>query len=270
MCLVPTYTEIEKKNQINRVLNLMTLPLDTEDQKQNFLYNLSFMNNMVVKGYMKERTDMDERIYNVKDLALDYIVKQMPKRCFLSYNNSRYVIYICVNSRQYSFHTNKKHGMEYNLGDAREPRWDGIVGGWELSDAEYKQEMKIRKNTRAAERAQAVAERKEREIKIRKAVIHQIHWLQRNRQLVEEFKRVMEENITPAQRRTKTYKRYLNDKYNLYWRDCWKLWGVKWGFDEYPPETFFYAWKCTGSFFDKSAESYAKSFYEKVKSHYNF
>lgn len=269
MCLIPSYTEIEKKNQIVKVLNLIKSPINTEAERQHLLYNLAFMNNMVVKGYMKDRTDMDERIYNVKDLALDYIIKQMPERCFLSYDNRRYVIYVCVNSRQYSFHTRNNHGLEFNFNrDAREPRWDGIVGGWELSDAEYKQQVENRKSTRAAERAQAIAERKEWERNIQKAVIRQIHQLQRNRERVEEFKRVMEEKITPAQRRTKTYKEY--QRCNFYWERCWELWGEKWGFGSYPPETFFYAWKCTGGFSDKEVESYAKSFYEKVKSHYNF
>lgn len=271
MCLIPSYTEIEKKNQIVKVLNLIKSPINTEAERQHLLYNLAFMNNMVVKGYMKERTDMDERIYNVKDLALDYIIKQMPERCFLSYDNRRYVIYVCVNSRQYSFHTRNNHGLEFNFNrDAREPRWDNIVNGWELSDAEYKQAVENRKNTIAAKRAQADAEEKEWQRTIQLRVIKQINQLKINRQRVEEFKRVMEERITPAQRRTKTYKTYLNDKYNLYWKDCWKLCGEKWGFGCYPPEIFFSAWRCGFNFHDKAAERYAEEYYQRIKNFINF
>ena len=69
MCLIPSYTEIEKLNQVKKVLNLLTLPVDSEEAKKNLLYNVAFMNNMVVKGYMKERTDMDSLIYETKDKA---------------------------------------------------------------------------------------------------------------------------------------------------------------------------------------------------------
>lgn len=269
MCLIPSYTEIEKKNQVVKVLNLIESPINTEAQRQNLLYNLAFMNNMVVKGYMKERTYMDDTIYSVKDVALDYIIKQMPERCFLSYDNGSYVIYICVNSRQYSFHTRSSHGMKYSyeLG-VREPRWDGIVSGWELSDEEYRKQVENRKNTIAANREKAVAERKQWEREIQLKVIKQIHGLQRNRERVEEFKRTMEERITPAQRRTKTYREYQRN--NFHWSDCWKLWGEKWGFGCYPPETFFYAWRCTGGFSDKGAERYAEEYFNKIRSHYNF
>lgn len=261
MCLVPTYTEIEKNIQVQRVLRLMTLPLDTEAKRKNILYNIALMNNMVVKGYKQERTLMDNVIYATKESAISFLGQKLPGRCFQCGD----VVYVYAAGRQYSFHT-----REYSFAEIPREyvRWDNIEGGWSLSDDEYKKTVMEMKKKADAEREKNSAERKDRERNIQKAVVHQIHQIQRNRQLVEEFKRVMEEKITPAQRRTKTYRVYQRN--NFYWEDCWRLWGEKWGFDKYPPETFFYAWKCTGSFFDKSAESYAKSFYEKVKSHYNF
>lgn len=259
-------TRIDKKNQIDKVLNLITLPIKTEKDRKNLLYNLAYLNNMVKKGYMVQHTKMDERIYKVKDLALDFIVKQMPERCFLSIDNRYYVIYIYVNGRQYSFHTTNTHGLDFNYKrNLPVVRWDGLKDGWKLSDTAYKRKKEILNRTRAAEKAKVIAKRKNWELRIQKAVIRQIHLLQRNRDRVEEFERVMEEKITPAQRRTKTYKEYQRCK-TFDWENCWKLWGEKWGFSRIPPETYFIAWSCADS---EKGRDYAKSFFEKVKSHYN-
>ena len=152
--------------------------------------------------------------------------------------------------------------MEFNH-NIRVPRWDGIVGGWELSDAEYRKQVTEHKSTIAAEREKAIAERKEWEREIKISVIRQINELKRNRQLVEEFKRVMEDRITPAQKRTKTYREYQQN--NFYWKHCWELWGKKWGFGCYPPETFFYAGRDI-NFHDKAGIRYAQEYFDKIKS----
>lgn len=260
MCLVPSYTEIEKNNQVQKVLKLMTLPLDTETKRKRFLCSLAFMNNMVVKGYKQERTSMDDVIYATKEAAISFLGQKMQGRCFQCCD----VVYVYAAGRQFSFHT--------RCNFAEIPRkyvpWDHIEGGWSLSDNEYRRKLVSKRKKADAEIEKNNAEYKKWERKIQKAVIHQIHQLQRNRQLVEEFKRVMEEKITPAQRRTKTYREYQSN--NRYWYGCWKLWGEKWGFGCYPPQTSFYACHCKGCFMDKAAENCAESYYEKVKSHYNF
>ena len=260
MCLISSYTEIEKNNQVQKVLHLMTLPLDTEAKRKDFLYNLACMNNMVVKGYKQERTSMDAVIYATKEAAISFLGQKMQGRCFQCCD----VVYVYAAGRQFSFHTK----CTFAEIPHKYVRWDHIEGGWSLSDDEYRKEVKSMKIKADAEREKNNAENKEWERNIQKAVIRQIHQLQRNRERVEEFKRVMEEKITPAQRRTKTYKEY--QRCNFYWEHCWELWGEKWGFGCYPPETFFHAWKCTNRLLDKSVERYAESYYEKVKSHYNF
>lgn len=260
MCLVASYTETEKKKQIINVLNLIDSPVNTETERQNYLYNLAFMNNMVVKGYMQERTDMDMLIYKVKDLALDYIVKQIPERCFLSYDKGLYVIYIYVSSRQYSFHAPNNHGLDFK-NNYKACRWDGIKDGWSLSDAEYKKEVLEIKNTTAAENTKYAAEHKEWEINIKKLVLRKVKELKHNRQLVEDFKRFMTENITPAQKRTKTYKDYLVHEWM--WVYCWKLWGKKWGFDGFPPETCFKPYLLYNT--TSSEQGYAEKYFDKIK-----
>ena len=98
MCLVASYTEIEKIKQVKNVLNLLTLPVDTEEKKKNLLYNLSYMNSMVVKGYMKERTDADGIIYSTKNYALKRVAELMPDRCFCCLG----VLYVYAGGRLYS------------------------------------------------------------------------------------------------------------------------------------------------------------------------
>ena len=256
MCLIPSYTEIEKNLQVQKVLHLMTLPLDTEAKRKDFLYNLSFMNNMVVKGYKQERTAMDAVIYATKEAAISFLGQKMPGRCIQSGD----VVYMYAAGRQYSFHT--------KFAFVEIPRkyvpWNHIEGGWELSDEEYRKTVESMKLAVETEKKKNCAEKKAWERNIKKSVIRQIHLLQRNRERVEEFKRVMEEKITPAQRRTKTYKEY--QRCNFYWEHCWELWGEKWGFGSYPPETFFYAWKCACD--DKAGERYAETYYNKIKSYY--
>ena len=270
MFIKPTYTELEKKQQIDKVLNLINSPIQTETDRKNLLYNLSYMNNMVVKGYMQQHSKMDERIYEVKDMTLDFIVKQMPNRCFLSFDDGYYVtggyyvIYIYVNGRQYSFHTLNKHGMDlFFKRSLYVSLWDGLKDGWKLSDAEYKRRIKIINKIHEDEKAKAIAKRKILERNIKKAVIGQIHQLQNNLERVKEFKRVMEEKITPAQRRTKAYQNYK--RYDR-WERCWELWGRKWGFRGGAPDTYFYYWCCADT---EKGRFYAKSYFEKVKSHYN-
>ena len=70
MCSIASYTEKEKRDQVVKVLELLDSPINTEAQKNNLLYNLAFMNNMVVKGYHEVRTEMDDVIYSVKNHAI--------------------------------------------------------------------------------------------------------------------------------------------------------------------------------------------------------
>lgn len=245
MCLISSYTEIEKKDQIVKVLNLIKSPINTEAERQHLLYNLAYMNDMVVKGYMKERTDMDERIYYVKDLALDYIVKQMPERCFLSDDNGYYVIYVCVNSRQYSFHTRSNHGMKYNFKrDIREPRWDGIIGGWKLSDAEYKQQMENRRKDKHRKDALHAEWERDYGRAVRLATIRQIKKTrERNREVRRQkgardrWWKTLEDGLNSRQKNTVAFKTRDAKK-------CYKLYGKKMGMEWPPCVGIYYSEPC--------------------------
>ena len=256
---MPSYTETEKNLQIQKVLQLMTRSVETEEKKKMFLYELSFMNNMVVKGYKQERTAMDAVIYATKEAAISFLGQRMPGRCFQFGD----VVYMYAAGRQYSFHT--------KLAFAEIPRryvpWNHIEGGWELSDEEYRKSVESMKLAAEAEKKKTREEKEERERNIKKSVIRQIHLLQHNQERVEEFKRVMEEKITPAQRRTKTYQRYQKDAF--YWEDCWRLWGEKWGFGSNPPEIYFHAWWCFGYGANRAGEVKAEAYFCKIKHYYN-
>lgn len=152
MCLISSYTELEKTVQASKVLNMMAVPPTTETDLKNFLYNLSFMNDMVVKGYKKERTEADSVIYAVKTYACRWLIENFYDRCIEFYN----ILYVYSSGRQYSYHLRSlnfyyEHTDEWGVdrigsldADAvkvnhRYVRWNGVEGSWKLSDEEYKQ-----------------------------------------------------------------------------------------------------------------------------------
>lgn len=229
MCLIPSYTEIEKLNQVKKVLNLLTLPVDSEEAKKNLLYNVAFMNNMVVKGYMKERTDMDSLIYETKDKALNYIVRRMPGRCHLHSDKGYYVVYIYVSGRQYSFHTNSRHGLTFEIGKA--VKWDEIRDGWSMSNAEYHEAI-IRKNEalEAYNKKEREYEKNRNEI-IKRLMLRGIKLARKeneeNRRRYADFWQKVDAGLTAAQKRTKAYKEHnasrivslYGEQLGMTWRD---------------------------------------------------
>lgn len=208
MCLIPSYTEIEKNKQVQKVLHLMTLPLDTEAKRKDFLYNLSFMNSMVVKGYMKEHTDMDTVIYDTKDKALDFIARKMANRCHRSSDGRHYIIYIYVNGRQYSYHTNSRHDLPYE--DSKATKWDEIRDGWSLSDAEY--QACVESNREKARYNQKEYEEYEHKITllVKRLMLRGIKIARErnieNKKKCAEFWAKVDNGLTAAQKRTKAYK----------------------------------------------------------------
>ena len=114
--------------------------MTTEVQKQQFVYDLAKLNSLATKGYMAERTAIDDSIYAIKQLACEYIATHWPSRCRYDSGYSctahSSVLYIYVKSRQYSFHVDLSGDIVVNK--ARFNEWDHLVGGWELSDKEYR------------------------------------------------------------------------------------------------------------------------------------
>lgn len=241
MCLIASYTEIEKLNQVKKVLRLLTLPVDTEEAKKNLLYNVSFMNNMVVKGYMKERTDADYTIYSVKDKALNMLIEVMPDRC----HQKGTCLYVYAAGRQYSYHFmvndftghNKalynfelhycyKHSLSpYSSRRRKGTEWNEIPEGYALSDAEYRQQyaevVAVRRNR--DKRNQEDKARCEAELN-RQARIYMLRGIKVARQHNEEIRKhntkfwdVIENGLTKTQKRTKAYTGRDSSKlYHLY------------------------------------------------------
>lgn len=244
MCLIPTFTEEQKLKQVNKVLSLIALPVDTEEQKQKFLYELSFMNNMVVKGYLQERTDMDEVIYETKDKAIDSIVERMPERCFLSYGKRRYIVYVFAMGRQYSFHTNSRHGLTYD----KYIEWDGISNGWSLTTEEYKVALAAQKARAKANEEKDAADliRFNKDVKLR--MIKGIKIANKHNEEVRayfaNFWEVLDKNLTASQKKSKAYK--TKDMYK-----CYSLYGEKLGL-EYRYVYFYRSPAPNGGDFDSS------------------
>ena len=241
MCLIASYTEQEKLNQVQKVQNLMALPLDTEEEKKNFLYNLSYMNNMVVKGYMKERTEADYTIYSVKDKSLNMLINVMPDRC----HQDGTCLYVYAGGRQYSYHFivnmftghNKalyhfewdycdKYGISpYSSHRRKGTEWNEIPEGYALSDAEYRQQyaevVAFRRNR--DKHNQENESKREAELN-RQARIYMLRGIKVARQRNEEIRKhnanfwyVIENGLTKAQKRTKAYTERDGRKlYHLY------------------------------------------------------
>lgn len=122
------------------ITRIQTDDLDSEAKKQQFIYDLAKLNSLATKGYMAERTAMDDSIYAIKQLACEYIATHWPSRCRYdsgySCTSHSSVLYIYVKSRQYSFHVDLSDSIVTNKG--RFDEWDRIEGGWQLSDEEYR------------------------------------------------------------------------------------------------------------------------------------
>ena len=227
MCSIPSYTEIEKLNQVKKVLNLLTLPVNTEETKKSLLYNVAFMNNMVVKGYMKERTDMDSLIYETKEKALSYIVKRMPGRCHLSSDKGYYIVYIYVHGRQYSFHTTSRHGLAFEIG--RAVKWNEIRDGWSMSDAEYHEAIRSHNEVLETYKEKEREYEKNRKELIMRLMLRGIKLARKenmeNRRLMRRFWKKVNEGLTAAQKRTKAYKEHNASKIvSLYGQQLGMTW----------------------------------------------
>lgn len=143
--------------QVSKVTSMMASVPTSEKSLQSFLYELSFMNDMVVKGYCQERTMADCVIYATKSYACHWLMKNFNSRCVV-YSD---VLYVYANCRQYSYHLRNVHYKYwYNpckryFGDTssedsvvvryKSVKWIGIEGAWALTDEEYKQQVKKEK-----------------------------------------------------------------------------------------------------------------------------
>ncbi len=228
MCLVASYTEIEKIKQVKNVLELLTLPVDTEEKKKNLLYNLSYMNSMVVKGYMKERTEADGVIYSTKNYALKRVAELMPDRCFCCLG----VLYVYAGGRQYSYH----YRGEAPIDRHQAIEWDGVSEGFSYSDEEYKRLAAKVKADKDAERAQNEADYQKRVHDVKMLVVKAVNEARTGKALVEQFKQAMEDNLTKVQKKSKAYQ--SKDIHR-----CWKLWATKLGFNSHYPTTYISLWR---------------------------
>lgn len=118
-----------------------------EAKKQQFIHDLAQLNSMAAKGYMVERMPIDTCIYAVKELACEFLATTMPDRCRYDASYEQYgsVLYVYVNSRQYSFHVTLPRNA--TVASAKYGEWDRLEGGWRLSDEDYRK-------SRAASRSQ--------------------------------------------------------------------------------------------------------------------
>lgn len=232
MCLVASYTEIEKINQVKKVLNLLTLPVDTEEKKKNLLYNLSYMNNMVVKGYMKERTEADGVIYSTKNYALKRVAELMPDRCFCCLG----VLYVYAGGRQYSYH----YRGEAPIDRHQAIEWNGVTDGFSYSDEEYKRLTAEVKAGKDAERAQNEADYQKRVHDVKMLVVKAVNEARTGKALVEQFKQAMENHLTKVQKKSKAYQ-------SKDIRRCWDLWAKKLGFNSHYPTTYVSLWRVSSS-----------------------
>lgn len=228
MCLIASYTEIEKVNQVQKVLNLLTLPVDTEEKKKNLLYNLSYMNNMVVKGYMKERTEADGVIYSTKDYAMKRVAELMPDRCFCCLG----VFYVYAGGRQYSYHYRGKDPINRH----KAIEWDGVTEGFSYSDEDYKQLTANMKAEKEAKRTQNEANYQKRVHNVKMLVVKAVNEARTGKALVEQFKQAMETGLTKTQKKAKAYQ-------NKDIHRCWDLWAKKLGFSGYYPTTYVSLWR---------------------------
>ena len=232
MCLIASYTEQEKLNQVQKVQNLMALPLDTEEEKKNFLYNLSYMNNMVVKGYMKERTDADDIIYSTKNYALKRVGELMPDRCFCCLG----VLYVYAGGRQYSYH----YRGEAPIDRHQAIEWDGVAEGFSYSDEDYKRLTAKVKAEKAAQRAQNETDYQKHVRDVKILVVKAVNEARAGKALVEQFKQAMEDNLTKAQKKSKAYQ-------SKDIRRCWELWAKKLGFSSYYPTDYISLYRVSSS-----------------------
>ncbi len=219
MCSIASYTEKEKRDQVVKVLELLDSPINTEAQKKNLLYNLAFMNNMVVKGYHEVRTEMDDVIYSVKNHAIREIARLMPKRCSCTSD----VIYIYANKRQYSFHYRGKAPCEY-----RDVSWDRVKDGWSLSDKEYQRQANKEKEyiDDCFRKNDAYHQEYVRKEKLR--AVHAVIEARKNQALLAKFWEKLDEKLSKTQKKRKDYQQR-----NL--KRCWDLWANKFGFPDRCP-----------------------------------
>jgi len=145
MCLVASFSEVEKLSQVSKVSSMMVNgKFRSENELKSFLYNLSYMNDMVVKGYMKERTQVDNIIYGLKNVALEWIANNYTDRCVRCCD----VIYVYSSGRQYSYHILDAFSSRWNAIPNKYVKWDGIKGGYALTDAEYKKRIHVTEETK--------------------------------------------------------------------------------------------------------------------------
>lgn len=244
MCSIASYTEKEKRDQVVKVLELLDSPINTEAQKKNLLYNLAFMNNMVVKGYHEVRTEMDDVIYSVKNHAIREIARLMPKRCSCTSD----VIYIYANKRQYSFHYRGTAPCEY-----RYVSWDRVKDGWSLSDKEYQRQANKEKKRIDNIFRKSNADHQERIRKEKLLAVHAVNEARKIQEDVTKFWKTLEEKLSKTQKKSKAYQQRNLER-------CWHLWAKKFGFPLSCPRP----WLSIVSSLDKSP--YAIEFYNRMVS----
>lgn len=154
--------DLKKVGQARLVMEHINKSKDYNEEKQKraFLYDLSLLNSMAAKGYMVDRSPLDDMIYSIKEAACNTIANLWPDRCRYDKQDKphRSVLYVYVGDRQYSFHVdlhisvacrvpkayyktiNTSFG-EMAIGNCLE--WDGIRNSWSLSDEEYKEKVKL-------------------------------------------------------------------------------------------------------------------------------
>lgn len=123
------------------ITKIQSSKFKTEKEKQQFLYDLAMLNSLATKGYMVERTSIDESIYSTKRIACEFMAMNWPTRCRYdrgySWRAHSSVLYIYAGGRQYSFHVDLPSTM--TVAEAHYNEWDRLEGGWQLSDEEYRE-----------------------------------------------------------------------------------------------------------------------------------
>ena len=104
------------------------------------------MNHMASKGYMVPRSSADSLIYALKQVCCEFIIHNWPNRCsyYSGWEPHDSVLYCYCNRRQYSFHVNIID--HESVRSAHYDEWDGIEGGWSLTDQEYQTERQCKRH----------------------------------------------------------------------------------------------------------------------------
>lgn len=241
------YTAQEIIHQAQIVLTMVVGMITTDMALKAFLFNLALLNSMAHKGYMALYNTGDRLIYAVKQVACEWLATNFGSRCRYDrgYRDHSSVLYIYNLRRQYSFHVDLLYPIE--VPRAKLDEWDGIEGGWSLSDEAYAAALAAKHNNLKTEVIHRTETEEFREmLKLYKAAREYIRISACYNTAVKKFWDLLEAKLPASKKKNKCYVTHDLEKCRYHYFDLVK--------DDFSAEGI--------SFFPKTAASYYDLGYE--------